>query len=247
MNSSRLTQWCRSTSFATTRWSVVLAAADRASPGARAALSTLCETYWYPLYAFARRRGMSAEDAQDSTQEFFARLLEKESLRHVHPDKGRFRSFLLTSFKNFMEDERARARAKKRGGGQIPVSIDLETAEGRYSNEPAAALTPDKIFERRWAMTLLDRAVERLREEHARANKERIFERLKDYLPGGGGSVPYARAARDLDISEIAVKVAVHRLRRRFRAHLLDEIAQTLGHYDDLGAEVRHLLSVMEG
>jgi len=232
--------------FATTKWSVVLAAGDRGSSGSRAALSELCETYWYPLYAFARRRGLSAEAAQDSTQGFFVRFLEKDTLRHVQPEKGRFRSFLLTSFKNFLSDERAHAQRKKRGGGAVQISIDLKTAEGRYRNEPADEQTPERIFERRWALTLLEKALGRLRADHVSSNREKVFDKLKGYLTGEKGSVPYARTARDLGISEIAVKVAVHRLRRRFRGCLLEEISQTLSDEADLGREVRHLMSVLE-
>ena len=232
--------------FATTHWSVVLAARDRASPRSREALETLCQTYWYPLYAFVRRRGTSPEESQDLTQEFFARLLEKESLRHVDPSRGRFRSFLLTAFKNFMADEGRRARAQKRGGGQIPVSIDLRTAEGRYVKEPEDQRTPEKIYERRWALILLGRTVDRLGEEYARAGRERLFERIKGYLTGQAISVPYARVAQELDMNEVTVKVAVHRLRRRYRALLLAEIGQTVGTEEEIEAEVQHLIACVE-
>jgi RNA polymerase sigma-70 factor (ECF subfamily) len=232
--------------FATTRWSVVLAAGNRASPGWQDALSDLCRSYWYPLYAFARRTGVAPEEAQDLTQEFFARLLQKDSLRHADPEKGRFRSFLLTSFKNFVSDERARARAQKRGGGHSPIPIDIETAEGMYTLEPSHEHTPEKLFQRRWALTLLRRAVDRMGEEHVGPRKERLFGKLKAYLPGGAGAPSYARTARDLEMSEVTVKVAVHRLRQRFRTVLLEEIAHTVETEEEVEAEVRYLLSALD-
>jgi RNA polymerase sigma-70 factor (ECF subfamily) len=232
--------------LATTSWSVVLAAGDRGSVNSREALSTLCQAYWYPLYAFARRNGMNAESAQDSAQGFFSHLLEKGSLRHAQPEKGRFRSFLLAAFKNFVADQRAYERRKKRGGDATKLPIDFDTAEGRYRKEPSVKETPERIYERRWAMALLDRAVEQLREDHVSTGREEVFDKLKVYLIGEKGSVPYRVSARELRISEISVKVAVHRLRRRFRAKLLDEISQTLQSEDDLNAEVRHLMAALE-
>jgi len=232
--------------FATTHWSVVLAASDRTSPRCREALSSLCQTYWYPLYAFARRGGAGAEDAQDLTQDFFARLLEKDTLRHVDPHKGRFRSFLLVSFKNFVRDQGRRARTQKRGGGQAPVPIDLDLAEGRFSREPSDKQTPETIFERRWALTLLERALDRLGEEYASSNRGEAFERLKGYLTGDTSSVPYVGVARDLGVTEVAVKVAVHRLRRRFRAALVEEIAQTVESESDVAAEIEHLFAALD-
>jgi RNA polymerase sigma factor (sigma-70 family) len=232
--------------FTTTHWSLVMAAGDSASPRSREALAELCQTYWYPLYAYARRRGKSSEEAQDLAQEFFTRLLEKEGLRGVDPRKGRFRSFLLTSFKNFIVDEGIRASAKKRGGGKAPVSIDLETAEGRYALEPAHEETPEKIFERRWVMTLLQRAMERFREEHRRSNRERVFEQLQVYLTGERGAVPYAQTARALGMSEVSIKVAIHRFRRRFHSVLREEIAQTVGSEEEVQDELRYLFSALE-
>jgi RNA polymerase sigma factor (sigma-70 family) len=232
--------------FATTRWSVILTAGKRAQPGWKEALSTLCEVYWYPLYAFARRTGMQPEQAQDLTQDFFTRLLEKDSLRHVDPQKGRFRSFLLTSFKHFAADERARAHAQKRGGGQAPISFDVETAEGLYTLEPSHEQTPERLFERRWALTVLRRTVVRLGMEHGDPKKERQFRLLKAYLPGGAGGPPYAKTARELGLNEVTVKVMVHRLRQRFRDLLLEEIACTVESEKDVEAEVRHLLAALE-
>jgi RNA polymerase sigma-70 factor (ECF subfamily) len=232
--------------FATTRWSVVLAAADPRSPRLREALSSLCQTYWYPLYAYARRRGLSAEDAQDVTQGFFAKVLEKQTLGRVERRRGRFRSFLLASFRNFIADERQRAQAHKRGGPQPPISIDLHAAEHRYVLEPAHSKTPEKIFERRWAMTVLERTLERLRGEHLAAGRERIFERLADHLVGDRGAAPYAEAARELGLNEVSVRVAVHRMRKRYRTILLDEIAQTVDSEDELESELRQLLTALE-
>jgi RNA polymerase sigma-70 factor (ECF subfamily) len=232
--------------FATTRWSVVLAARDGEEVPAREALATLCGLYWYPLYAFARRRGAPPEEAQDLTQAFFTHLLEKEAIRHVDPGRGRFRSFLLASFKNFQADEREKARAKKRGGGQVALPIDGEAAEGRYALEPSHGLTPERIYEKRWALTLIERVLERLRERHARAGKEHQFERLRVFLAGERRPVPYAEVARRLEMSELAVKVAVHRLRKRFRELLREEIAQTVAGQEEVEAELRALQSALK-
>jgi RNA polymerase sigma factor (sigma-70 family) len=234
--------------FRTTRWSLVLAARNRAAAGWRDALSDLCSAYWYPLYAFARRLGQGPEDAQDLTQEFFARLLERDGLKTVDRERGRFRSFLLASFRNFATDEGRKARARKRGGGVAPIPIDLETAEGRYVREPADPRTPEDVFERRWALTLLERAIGRLQTEHVSAGKDKAFEALKGYLPGGGGDpVPYAETAARLGVTEVGVKVTVHRFRKRFRSLLLEEISQTVETEEEVDAEVHHLMSALGG
>ncbi|MCP3982701.1 MAG: sigma-70 family RNA polymerase sigma factor [bacterium] len=225
---------------------MVLAAKDQQSPDCTAALSTLCGTYWYPLYAFARRKGMSAELAQDRTQGFFARLLEKHSLQHVNPDRGRFRSFLLVAFKNYLEDERIRDSAKKRGGGAVPISIDVDQAEQRYSIEPVEDTTPEKIFERRWALTLLERALERLGAEYESAGRARLFEHLRAHLPGESGAIPYSEAAKELGMAEVSIRVAAHRMRKRFRDLLVEEISQTLTDNEDLDHEIQHLFSAVE-
>ncbi len=231
--------------FATTHWSVVLAAGDRAVGGWRDALSQLCLTYWYPLYAFARRMGRDPEEAQDLTQEFFARLLERDMLQHAHPEKGRFRTFLLSCFRNFLTDEYRSHHARKRGGGAPPIPIELVTAEGRYMREPSHDQTPEKIFERRWALTLLQRALDSLEREYAGTPREEVFSHLKRYLPGGKGSVPYSETARALGMTEVTVKVAVHRLRARFRNVLLDEIAHTVERPEEVEAELRYLLAAL--
>jgi RNA polymerase sigma factor (sigma-70 family) len=227
--------------FATTHWSLVLAAADRASPDGDEALTRLCERYWSPLYGYLRGRGYCADDAQDLTQAFFSRLLEGKLLRHADPARGRFRSFLLVSLKNFAVNERDRAKAKKRGSGAPLVSLEFEGAEGRLQHELPTHETPEKLFDRRWAITLLDRVVVRLREELARAGKQRQFEELKLNLTGDVGPGTYARAGKALGMSEGAVRVAVHRLRRRFRDLLRDEIAYTVSSPEEVDDEIRHL------
>jgi len=231
--------------FATTRWSVVLAAGETTSPGSREALARLCETYWYPLYAFTRRWGHTADEAQDLTQEFFARLLEKHYLGDVNPERGRFRSFLLASLKHFLLNERDRVLAQKRGGGHAPIPLEVETAEGRYRLEPPDTATPETIYERRWALTLLDRAIGRLREEYARSDRERLFGQLQGCLTGQAATPKYAEVGAALNMSEGAVKVAVHRLRRRFGELLRDEIADTVAAPEDVEDEIRYLFKVL--
>jgi RNA polymerase sigma-70 factor (ECF subfamily) len=232
--------------FATTRWSLVLAAgANESSAAVDQALTTLCETYWYPLYAFLRSRGSSVEDAQDLTQAFFARVLEKRALRQADPARGRFRSFLLTSLKNFASNQHDRDVAGKRGGGVPLVPLEFESAEGRFQMELPSHETPERIFDRRWGLTLLDRVLSRLHTEMVAAGREAAFERLKNYLTGDEPQLSYARTATELGMSEGAVKVAVHRLRRQFRDLLRDEIAHTVSSPGDIDDELRHLRSAM--
>ncbi|MCX6910321.1 MAG: sigma-70 family RNA polymerase sigma factor [Verrucomicrobia bacterium] len=233
------------TPFAATRWTVVLKAARGSSDGGREALARLCETYWYPLYAYVRRQGCSPHDAQDLTQEFFARLLEKKRLAAVHPDKGRFRSFLLASLKNFLSDERDRARAQKRGGGKSFIRLDERDAEGRYRLEPADNTTAEKIFERRWAQTLIENVLGRLREEYHVADKGRVFDRLKDFMAGETGHSTYANAAVELGTTEANVKVLVHRLRKHYRELLRAEIAQTVASPSEVEDEIRCLFAAL--
>jgi RNA polymerase sigma-70 factor (ECF subfamily) len=233
--------------FATTHWSIVLAA-QRSDPSrAHAALSKLCQTYWYPLYAFVRRQGHRPEDAQDFTQDFFARLLAKNYLAEVAREKGKFRSFLLAAMKHFLANEWDRARAAKRGGGQVLISLNDTDAERRYRLEPADPMSADKIFERRWAMTLLEQVLNRLRHEHVRAGKTELYEQLKACLSGGPNCAPYAELAARLKLTEGAIKVAVHRLRQRYRELLRDEIAQTVSGPAEVEEELRHLFSVLAG
>ena len=233
--------------FATTHWSVVLAARRSASPGAAEALEKLCGTYWDPLYAYARREGYSPEDAQDLTQAFFARFLEKDYLAQVAREKGRFRSFLLASLRHFLSDERDRARAVKRGGGKTILSLDMQEAEGHYLREAAHDLTPEKIFERRWALTLLDRVMAHLREEYAAAGKADRFATLKTFLPGEQPMGTYAEAGARLGLAEGTIKWEVNQLKRRYRELLLAEIAHTVSSPDQIEEEARHLIAVLSG
>ena len=232
-------------SFATTHWSLVLAAGKGAPADAQEALAALCETYWYPLYAYVRRQGHQPDDAQDLTQAFFARLLEKHYLQSADPERGRFRSFLLTAFKRFLSKERDRERAKRRGGGRKLLPLDFEAGERRYSLEPAHEATAEKIYEQRWALTLLDRVFVRLRDESDRAGKREGFNRLKVYLTGEAGTPSHQEAAARLAMTEGAVKVAVHRLRRRYRELLRDEIAQTLADPREVEDEIRALFAAL--
>jgi len=232
--------------FTPTHWSMVLAAAGHSdSTHARDALEKLCRNYWLPIYVFIRRRGHDAHDAQDLTQEFFARLLEKNFLAGVDREKGRFRSFLLASVKHFLANEWDKASAQKRGGGRIPISIDAAAAESSFGLEPASAMTPERIFERRWALALLDQVLRRLREEYTRDGKAEQFEQLKPTLTEASRSVPYAQIAVHLGASEGAVKVAVHRLRQRYRELLRAEIADTVASPAEIDDEIRNLFAAL--
>ncbi len=234
--------------FVNTHWSVVLSAADKQNPTrALESLEKLCRVYWHPLYFYARRQGESPHDAQDLTQEFFARLLQNDLLGSVDRGKGRFRSFLLAAFKHFLSNERDKAHAQKRGGGQIPVPIDVQNAETHYGFEPAEKMTAEKIFERRWAMTLLEQTTARLRQEYERDGKSQLFEQLKITLTEPRGTIAYATLGRALNMSESAVKVAVHRLRLRYRAVLRAEVAETLADPADLEDEVRQIFRALSG
>ena len=224
---------------------MLAAGAERSSAAADQALTTLCETYWYPLYAFLRSRGSTVEDAQDLTQAFFARVLEKHALRQADPARGRFRSFLLTALKNFTSNEHDREITRKRGGGVPLVSLEFESAEGRFQMEPPTHETPERVFDRRWALTLLDRVLSRLRAEMVASGRDVQFERLKTYLTGDEPQLSYAQTASELGMSEGAVKVAVHRLRRQFRDLLRDEIAQTVSSPEEIDDELRHLWSAV--
>ena len=233
--------------FVTTHWSLVVSAGHNDTPNARNALEKLCLAYWSPIYAFVRRQGQGPDDAQDLTQEFFARLLEKKSLAAADPAKGRFRSFLLASLKHFLANEWDKARAQKRGGGQILIPIDVAAAETSCGIEPADNLTAEKIYERRWALALLDQVLRRLRAEYVRDGKENLFERLKPTLTEASRSVRYAEIAAQLGTSEGAVKVAVHRLRQRYREVLRAEIADTVTSPGEVEDEIRNLFAAQAG
>jgi RNA polymerase sigma-70 factor (ECF subfamily) len=221
----------------------VVAAGDPRRKEARSALDSLCENYWYPLYACLRRRGFPADQAQDLTQEFFTRVLEGRYLDRADPEKGRFRSFLLTSLKFFVADEQHRQRARKRGGGQ-PVAFEFSSGEERYRREPAHDETPERIFERRWALSVLDRVVERLRNEFVQHGRPEHFERLKVFLLGQSDA-PYAALAREVNTSEGALKVAIHGLRKRYRELFRQEIADTVADPAEVESELRYLAAVL--
>jgi RNA polymerase sigma factor (sigma-70 family) len=231
--------------FATTRWSLVLAAGERTDARSAEALASLCDLYWYPVYAFIRRQGYRAEDGADLTQAFFTRVLEKGYFHDADPARGRFRAFLCVAIRHFLSNERDRERTLKRGGRRPPISLDVETAEGRYQLEPRDNLTPEKLFDRRWALMLLDRVLARVAEEQKAAGKADLFDRLKGCLTADAADAPYAEIGKTLGMSEGAVKVAAHRLRRRFRDALVEEIAHTVLDPADVAAEIKHLLSAV--
>lgn len=231
--------------FLTTRWSVVLAARDEASPDAAVALETLCQTYWYPLYAYVRRAGHGPHDAQDLTQEFFSRLLSKEWLRGAAKERGRFRTFLLMAMKRFLAKEWHRANAQKRGGLNTLVPLNIADAEQRYLIEPT--LGPEEIFERRWAITILEQTLDRLCADFAFAGKESDFELLKDWLTAARGEIPYEELASQLGMSAATARVTVHRLRKRFRELFREAIAQTVDKTDSIDEEIRYLARILKG
>ncbi len=231
--------------FATTHWSVVLAAGQGDTPQSAAALERLCSTYWYPLYAYVRRQGYDVADAQDLTQGFFAHILSRGFLKRASPSKGKFRSFVLGSLKYFLADEWAKLQAQKRGGGRAPVFLDAQTAEARYRLEPADLMDAEKLFERRWATALLDRVLQRLEEEFSRAGRKPDFDQLRGFLLGEKGPVTYAEIAAASQTTEGAVKVTVHRLRHRYRELFREEVAHTVEEPSEVDDEMRHLFSVL--
>jgi RNA polymerase sigma factor (sigma-70 family) len=231
--------------FATTRWSLVVAAGRKTDARSAEALASVCETYWFPVYAFIRRQGYQADEGADLTQEFFARVLEKDYLTDADPERGRFRGFLCASIRHFLSNERDRARTLKRGGHQPTISLDVETADGMYRLEPRDDLTPDKLFDRRWALVLLERVLAHLRDDLVSAGKGELFDSLKGFLTGDSAGVSYASVATRLGMTEGAVKVAVHRLRRQFRDTLMQEIADTVADPADIDAEIQYLLKAV--
>jgi RNA polymerase sigma factor (sigma-70 family) len=233
--------------FVTTHWSVVISARQKDSPQSAAALEGLCRAYWYPLYAYVRRQGHTPHDAQDLTQEFFARLLQKDYLLAAAREKGRFRTFLLVALKRFLANEWDRARAQKRGGGQALLPLDTAAAETRYQMEPAAEASADLIYDRRWALTLLEQTMAQLRAEFAGSGRAKEFEQLKVCLTAERAGIQYAEIAAALGSSEGAARVAVHRLRKRFRELFRDQIAHTVSSQEEIDEEVRHLMKVLAG
>lgn len=239
-------QACRASSlFATTHWSVVLAAGEDAAGRSKQALEQLCCGYWYPLYAFVRRRGYCPEDAQDLTQAFFARLLEKNYVRQADPQRGKFRTFLLGALNHFLADEWDRAHRVKRGGGRLVVSIDALGAEERYGFEPVDALDPAALFERRWATTLLERAMARLEQEYAERGQTRLVQEMRAFLVGDHGDGTYAEMAPRLGLTASALKMAVSRMRSRCRQLLREEIAQTVNGPQEAEEEYRALVAAL--
>jgi RNA polymerase sigma-70 factor (ECF subfamily) len=229
--------------FVTTHWSVVLTAQDKDSPRSLEALESLCRTYWYPLYAFVRRQGRSPHDAQDLTQGFFTRLLEKDYLRSVDSGKGKFRTFLLVALKRFMLNEWDHQHAQKRGGFAPVISIDQELAESRFSSELAHRLQPDVLFDRQWATTLIERVMKRLEDEYLASGRAKLFEYLRSCLIKDESALSYAEVAAQINLTEAAVKMAIHRLRARYREILHEEIADTVATPDEVEEEIRHLFS----
>jgi RNA polymerase sigma-70 factor (ECF subfamily) len=221
----------------------VLCAQNEDSPESAGALAELCSAYWFPLYAFVRRQGRSPHDAQDLTQEFFARLLEKDYLKSAAREKGRFRTFLLVALKRFLANDWDRQHAEKRGGFASVVSIDQELAESRFASEPAHNLQPDVLFDRQWATTLLERTMKRLQEEYVTSGRARLFEFLRGALARDESALPYAQIAGQLNLSEAAIKMAVQRLRARYRELLRAEIADTVSLPEEVEEEIRHLFA----
>lgn len=232
-------------SFETTRWSLVVAAGGDDSSAARAALSTLCETYWYPLYAYVRRRGTNAEDARDLTQGFLTSLLERRDFEDLHQERGRFRAFLLASLQHFLSNDAARRRAQKRGGGITLLPLAFDDAEGRYRIEPEESATPETLYERRWALTVIDRVLGQLRHEWEATGRGTEFDELKACLLGQNPSGGYAAIAARLSTTEGAVKTAVHRLRRKFQVELRKDIAETVSDPADIDDEIRYLVRAL--
>jgi RNA polymerase sigma-70 factor (ECF subfamily) len=233
--------------FATTHWTVVLTAGRRHTPQSDSALEQLCRTYWFPLYAYVRRRGEAKADAEDLTQAFFTRLLEKNFLAGLEAERGKFRAFLLAALKHFLANEWDKARAQKRGGGEVPLSLDWQTADTKFqvaaTNEPS----PDRAFDREWALALLGRVIERLQAESETEGKGKVFAQLKSFLMAGQGESAQAEVAKALGMEEGAVRVAIHRLRKRYRQLLRDEIANTLSDPKMVDEEMRALFGAFGG
>jgi RNA polymerase sigma-70 factor (ECF subfamily) len=236
----------RNRHFATTQWSIVVAAADSDSLVSQQALGQLCEAYWYPVYAYIRRRVGNLHEAQDLTQAYFSHLLEKQILARADRERGRFRAFLLTSLQNFLANEWDKARTLKRGGDRIALSLDFDSGELRYQVEPSHDLTAERLFERRWVLTLLDQVLERLRAELGEAGKQAYFEQFHGALTGVSSADNYLEAAAVLGITEAAAKQAAYRMRKRYRELFREEVARTVGVHEDIDQEIRLLLQALE-
>jgi RNA polymerase sigma factor (sigma-70 family) len=245
MSTSHDTDQPQADYFVTTRWTVVLSAGRKSSTQSDRALNELCQTYWYPLYAYVRRQGHPKEDAEDLVQAFFARFLEKNYLEGLSIERGKFRAFLLASLKHFLANEWDKSNRQKRGGGVEHLSLDWQSADERYHLDPPDPSSPDKSFDREWALALLERVIHRLREECRRQGKASLFEQAKGYLMVGESAIPYAQAAHELQMEEGAMRVAVHRLRKRYRELLRDEIAQTLTDPAQVAEELRSLQAAL--
>ena len=231
--------------FVTTRWSVVLCARDKAQPASQEALEILCRTYWHPLYVLTRSLGHSPADAQDLTQEFFARLLAKDYLQAVQPDKGRFRTFLRMALKRFLANEWDRRRAQKRGGDRTHLSLDTALAEQQFQSEFAVGHASERMYDRRWALTLLAEAESRLESEFAAAGKTTELRLLKPYLTANLAAIPYPEIAAALPTTEGAARVALHRLRKRFREIFRETIADTVATPEEIESECRYVMEIL--
>ena len=233
--------------FVTTHWTMVLSAGRKSSPHSERALAELCQTYWYPLYAFVRRQGKTKEDAEDLVQTFFARFLEKNYLEGLAAERGKFRAFLLAALKHFLANEWDRAQAQKRGGGAEHLSLNWQDADERFHLDPPDPTNPERLFDREWALALLDRVIARLADECARDGKAELFTQAKGFLTVSSVAIPYGEAAKQLGMDEGALRVAVHRLRKRYRELLRDEISQTLAEPGQVDEELRSLLAALAG
>ncbi|MGI9474554.1 MAG: RNA polymerase sigma factor [Rubripirellula sp.] len=232
--------------FRSTRWSEVIAAGNGSSPESQRALASLCEIYWYPLYAYARRRVPNVHQAQDLTQAFFAELLEKNYVGAATPERGRFRSFLLTAFKHFLSKQWEKGKAQKRGGGRAPISLDFENADSRLRIDPAAGLTAEQCYDQQWVIALLDQILDRLQTEFEKSGKLEQFVQLKGFIIGDHSGPTYAQVAEELGMTEAAAKKSASRMRKRYRELLREEIAQTISEPDDVDQEIRNLFTTLD-
>jgi RNA polymerase sigma-70 factor (ECF subfamily) len=231
--------------FATTRWSMVISAGRQSSPESNRALAALCETYWYPLYAYVRRRVVDVNEARDLTQAFFCELLEKNYVESADPERGKFRAWLITTFKHFLSKEWDKAKAQKRGGGLAPIPLDFAAADSNLSIEPSSGLTPEQFYDQQWAITLLGEIMDRLQAEFEQDGKGRQFDVLKGHLIGDHEGTSYADAAAALAMNEAAVRKAVSRMRRRYRELLREEIVQTVSSQEEVDDEIRNLFATL--